>query len=118
MMTFPKFASLAGRLETSGWSVSQAELPSDSWWVAEIWTLQSTWSPTDRRLYLSLLIDPGLETIPDTVEDKHIWAIAISHAFPESHSGEWLLLENTHNISRKIPVIVDKLTELRGTSET
>jgi hypothetical protein len=118
VMTFPKFAPLADRLEAAGWSVSQTELPSDSWWVAEIWSLQSTWSPTNRRLYLSLLIDPGLQTIPDTVGDKHIWAIAISDTFPESHSGEWLLLENTHNISRKIPLIADKLTELRGTSGT
>ena len=48
-------------------------------WVAEIWLIQSTWSPNDCRAYLTFEIDGQY----DSRDLSHVWAIRVSISRPD-----------------------------------
>jgi len=72
-------------LETSGWSINQVNLASDCWWAKEIWELKSLWTPRDKTIYLSLLIDPMATFDKNKPPDSSVWAIGLASAIPKSH---------------------------------
>jgi hypothetical protein len=52
-------ADLRKHLEVHGWEVAEIEQPfEDEWWCAELWVIQSVWSPQRVRAYLAFLLDP------------------------------------------------------------
>ena len=54
-------------LEANGWSLISKENRSD-WWINELWTLESTWSPKGLRLFVTFIF----------VEDEFLWDASAS----------------------------------------
>jgi len=77
-----KFLSLHSSLESNGWSITSIELRSDCWWATEIWELRSIWSPRDKLIYLTLLVDPMFEGDQNNVPDTAVWAVGVTEAVP------------------------------------
>jgi hypothetical protein len=58
-----------------GWELIETQISND-WWIAEIWLIKSSWSPTDCYVFLSFRVDEELED--KTKRDFNVWSINIS----------------------------------------
>jgi hypothetical protein len=70
---------LEALLPTEGWVLFQREQPSD-WWLDQLWTLESSWSPVGLRAYLSFLVDPQASF--DRPKGESVWAVAVTERRP------------------------------------
>jgi hypothetical protein len=58
-----------------GWELVETQISTD-WWIAEIWLIKSTWSPTDCYVFLSFRVDEELED--KTKRNFNVWSIKLS----------------------------------------
>ncbi len=66
-------------LPAHGWEVAPCE-PPDRWWVAECWSLRSTWSPLGEQAWVLFLADP--QTIEPESSGRHVWAVTVVREIP------------------------------------
>jgi hypothetical protein len=69
---------LERRLEREGWRVIERQ-SSPHWWAAEIWTIESTWRPAGRLLWMTFLVDPQYDGLDDA---EHVWAVGATATPP------------------------------------
>jgi hypothetical protein len=51
--------ALRKALSSHGWAVAEVEQPFENeWWAAEIWRIESEWSPKGVGAHLAFLVDP------------------------------------------------------------
>ena len=104
-----RFQVLRDALGEKGWELSPVELASGCWWAKEIWMLESTWSPREKRIYLLLLVDPHWEDDHNNVPDRAVWSVGLSHEIPDSRplSEIW-----NHGIKNEYAVMVLSLIHI------
>ena len=61
--------TIKSSLESSGWRLISKETPSD-WWIDELWTLESVWSPVGLKLFITFEVTGG--------EIEEVWDAAAS----------------------------------------
>lgn len=104
-----RFTPIADALAASGWTIQCLELSSDCWWAKEIWKLKSEWSPKDKEIFLSLLIDPCTEIDKNNPPDSAVWAVALTKNLPLSrHDGG----SSTISIKRRMEAAVSDLVRI------
>lgn len=72
---------LIKRLEEDGWKIIEEDEYSLDWWAAEIWRVESVWSPQGFFVYLTFLVDPQGPFEP---KHEHIWGIGTTQTIPTS----------------------------------
>ena len=97
-------------LSRHGWSVTDVEQPfEDEWWSAEIWRIESGWSPQGVRAYLTFLIDP--------LGGSVVWAVHASRDRPRQRPIDCDPAMRLRNVwQQELPQLVDKLPQLRTDS--
>lgn len=103
-----------------GWELVETHVPED-WWIAEVWLINSTWSPTDCYIFISFLVDPQWED--RTRRKAGVWAISLSLKQPEDWRNDQINIEmqdeemfQIHikpHFEKRIPEIFDSLNCLR-----
>ena len=68
-------------LPETGWRLAERRIPGE-WWVDELWTLESVWSPQGRRAYMVFLVDPQWDK-PRRFGEA-VWAVAVAKTQPEN----------------------------------
>src|SRR5688572_3895672 len=99
-------------LSSEGWQVVERQVK-PSWWLAEVWVLESTHTPVGSRAYLSFLIDPQSLSLRDT--DAQVWALSLSLEGPAiTPMGNDVvpLLRNWEKRGR--PELLEKIRALRA----
>ena len=99
-------------LSSQGWQVVERQVK-PSWWLAEVWVLESTHTPVGSRAYLSFLIDPQSLSLRDT--DAKVWALSLSLEGPAiTPMGNDVvpLLRNWEKRGR--PELLEKIRALRA----
>ena len=101
--------ALRDALSRHGWSVVEMERPfEDEWWAAEIWRIESEWSPRGVCAYLTFLVDP--EAGADDV-----WAVCASKDRPTQRPINYDALMRLRNVwQQELPTFVNVLSRLRG----
>jgi hypothetical protein len=66
-------------LSSEGWRVVERQVK-PSWWLDEVWVIESTRSPVGSRAYVSFLVDPQSLSLRDT--GAQVWAVCISPEGP------------------------------------
>lgn len=66
-------------LASEGWSVVDHQV-TPTWWLDEVWVLESTRSPVGARAYLSFLVDPQSLSLRKT--GAQVWAVCVSAEGP------------------------------------
>ena len=77
-----RFDPLRTLFESMGWEATPIELASDCWWAKEIWKLRSLWTPVDKEIFLSLLVDPSVMHDNEEPNEAMVWAVGLSETFP------------------------------------
>jgi hypothetical protein len=99
-------------LSSHGWSVVEVEQPfEDEWWAAEIWRIESEWSPQGVRAYLTFLVDPEGER-------NAVWAVCASKQRPirrPTNSGPIMRLMNVWQ--QELPSFVNGLSQFRASHQ-
>jgi hypothetical protein len=67
-------------LAEHGWWIRDRECVADVWWVDQIWTLESIWSPIGESAFLSVLVDPQAPI--ERGRGEHVWAVCLTRARP------------------------------------
>ena len=105
--------TLRKALAARGWSVRGVERPfEDEWWAAEVWEIESEWSPRGSRAWLTFLVDP-------LGGPEDIWAVWASPARParaEAGTGPLLRLRNVWR--QGLPGFVQALHRFRADPPT
>ena len=103
-----------------GWELIETQIRNNDW-IAEIWVIKSTWSPTDCYVFISFEVDPQWE---DRGRMKAgVWAINLSLEQPQNWQNDniniGILDEEIYQIpirthfEKRIPEIFDSLNYLR-----
>jgi hypothetical protein len=71
---------LKKRLEEDGWQVIEEDNTKLEWRAAEIWRVESFWSPQGFSLWLTFLIDEAAS--PESSKSEKVWAIGTSRKLP------------------------------------
>lgn len=110
-----KFSPLKRKLESAGWSIFTAELPSDVWWASEIWKLESIWSPSGKIVYLSLMLDPQGSFDQNNPKDTDVWGIGLSNSFP---TGRLHVYTYNFDVKRNFAIRIDEISETANKMRT
>src|SRR5688572_14841602 len=109
---------LEDALQQSGWRIAEREQISSDWWADEIWTIESTWSPMGRTLFLTFLVD--LMQSGTRRPGENVTAIGCSVTRPrhrEEAAGEPLIYLRP-SWEKNLPGFVSRLKELRDRKST
>jgi hypothetical protein len=71
-------------LVDEGWLVVDKEQPAE-WWLDEVWTLESGWSPIGATAYVGFLVDPQAPI--ERARGEHIWAVCVTRESPTGSVG-------------------------------
>ncbi|CAN5303377.1 hypothetical protein BH20ACI1_BH20ACI1_01900 [soil metagenome] len=103
-----------------GWELIETQIP-NYYWIAEIWLIKSTWSPTDCYVFISFEVDPQWED--RTRKKDGVWAIIISLEQSQNWQADKINIdiqdkENFQipirtKFEKRIPEIFDTLNYLR-----
>ncbi len=103
-----------------GWELMETQIPTD-WWIAEIWLIKSTWSPTDCYIFLAFLVDDQLQD--KTQRNFAVWVVTVSLKQPHSwrndkinidmQDEEYFEIPIKTKFEKRIPEIFDSLNYLR-----
>ena len=66
-------------LSSEGWQIVDRQ-SNPSWWLAEVWVLESISTPAGGRAYLSFLVDPKCAGTGESGDQ--VWALSLSHEGP------------------------------------
>jgi hypothetical protein len=61
---------LAGR----GWVVVKKEVIDHPWWLDELWTIESSWSPVGQRAFVTFIVEPCAPF--QRRRGEHVWYVA------------------------------------------
>src|SRR5687768_14333841 len=78
-------------LSRRGWRVVERLRPSESWWLDEVWTAESLWSPQGLLCKVVFLVDPMWKA--DARKATRVWAVAVAPPLPngtDSAEPMWL----------------------------
>jgi hypothetical protein len=95
-------------LSSHGWTVVEVEQPfEDEWWVAEIWRIESDWSPQGVWGYLTFLVDPQGGR-------NDVWAVCGSRQRPTEgpHSSD-PTMTLMKGWQQELPSFINDLSQLR-----
>ena len=95
-------------LSSKGWAVVEVEQPFENeWWAAEIWRIESEWSPKGVCAYLAFLVDP--QGGPGDV-----WAVCASKERPSEQPINCDPTMRLMNVwQEELPVFVNGLSRFR-----
>jgi hypothetical protein len=86
----------------------QTEEP-EEWWAAEIWIIESLWSPKGVQVYLTFLVDPM------DGRDNEVWAVCATAQRPvERPVGIRPLLTLGHVPKKRLAEFADALSQFRA----
>jgi hypothetical protein len=104
-----------------GWELVETQIPTD-WWIAEVWLIKSTWSPTDCYIFLSFQVDEQLED--KTKRKFNVWSIKMSLSQPlnwqndnfniEFHDVDYAQIPIKRKWETRIPEFFGELANLRS----
>jgi hypothetical protein len=97
-------------LAQEGWRIVNREAPCSDWWLDEVWTLESVWSPSGRRAYVSFLVDP--QASGHRRQGEHVWAVSVGQRRATSWNDEAVPLRPHWERVRRDEVIA-RLRRLR-----
>lgn len=106
---------LIEHLEENGWKIIEEDEYSLDWWAAEIWKVESVWSPREFMLWLTFLVDPQGPFEP---RQEHVCGIGATHNYPIC----WQEVQNetflsfTSDWKTKLPQFIFELSRLRQES--
>ncbi len=117
-------ATIKNQLEKHGWKVVQIEEDTLDWWADEIWILESVWTPVDKHVYLTFLVDPQSGYVKNrrkggyfgAIKSYTVWAVKASATKPHdwlSSEGEFVL-DFGHNWLKELPSFIQDLSSLRN----
>src|SRR5262245_51027908 len=69
-------------LTDEGWIIVSRDVAPSEWWLDEVWTLESLWTPVGQRVFVSFLVDP--QAVGDRVKGQEVWAVAATLSRPDS----------------------------------
>jgi hypothetical protein len=114
-------AELLSQLSERGWCVAGVE-ENLEWWAAEMWRLESVWSPVGSRAYITFLFAPEVPLLPYDKTRRRgevVWAVMASPAQPMSRlqvEGEFTLSLG-QGWKNRLPDFFAHLSALRSKSE-
>ncbi|HEY0656884.1 MAG TPA: hypothetical protein VGD05_00335 [Pyrinomonadaceae bacterium] len=92
------------------------------WWIAEVWLIKSTWSPTDCHVFLKYLVDEQLED--KTKRNSSVWAIEMSLSQPlywrddnfniKFYDDDYAQIPINRKWEKRIPEFFEELANLRS----
>ena len=90
----PRIEKLIESFENNGWrSEGSIDIKQDRWFD-DIIMLQSVWRPVGKKIYLTLLTDPG------NIKKKIVWCVSISSVLPGERNDNWLKQITLNDIKR------------------
>ena len=98
---------LRRRLPEYGWECVEIEQPfEDEWWAAEIWRLESLWSPQGVQVYLTFHVDP--------MDGENVDSVHTSAEHPyERSSGDYPVMHLGHGWKKELPAFLEALSHFR-----
>ena len=79
----------------------------DEWWAAEIWVVESIWSPVGVRIYLTFLVDP---------QGTDVWALGAASERPQDRFAAarlFCLPGPGHGWYEEMPALLEALATYR-----
>lgn len=113
-------AELLSQLPEHGWRAAGVE-ENLEWWAAEMWRLESVWSPVGSRAYITFLFAPEVPPLPYDKTRRRVevvWAVMASPSRPTSRleaAGEFTLSLG-QGWKKRLPEFFEHLSALRGRS--
>jgi hypothetical protein len=109
-ITAERGAELSIHLEGAGWRIVQRFETGLEWWAAEMWIVESVWTPQGRTAYITFLTDPQYETY-----GPRVWALGLASAQPLSRAdaesvGTFVV---RHSWRRELASLIECLAALR-----
>lgn len=103
-----------------GWELIETQIPNYNW-IAEIWVIKSTWSPTDCYVFISFEVDA--EWTDRARKKDGVWMIKLSLEQPQNWQNDTINIDikdedyfqigiKTH-FEKRISEIFDSLNYLR-----
>ena len=103
-----------------GWELIETQIPNYDW-IAEIWVIKSTWSPTDCYVFISFEVDPqwedrarkkaGVRAINLSLEQPQHWQNDKINV--DIQDEEYFQIYIKPNFEKRVPEIFDSLNYLR-----
>jgi len=109
----PRVGQVIDKVEKQGWQSTILDSKSE-WWADKILELKSTWSPTETRSYLTLLVDPQYYDLNSRKPEQGIWAVSFGPRIPKSKEdckNCWAL----NKVVKSLPEMIDFLGVIRKT---
>ena len=101
--------ALLRQLAQCGWQRVAVESPfEDEWWAAEIWVVESIWSPVGVRIYLTFLVDP---------QGTDVWALGAASERPQDRFAAarlFCLPGPGHGWYEEMPALLEALATYRN----
>lgn len=111
-ITAQRGEELLSHLTSHGWRVVERSREMLDWWADEIWTIDSVWTPSGVRAYLTFLVDP--------IDTSEVWALTATASRPqdrgEAESGHLIRLH--HVWQKELDAWLDGLKDLRSVQST
>jgi len=108
-----RFRQLMAMLSQQGWRIVHREQDDLNWWAAEIWTVESEWSPQGFTVYLTLLVDPFGEGPPRA--GHAIWAVGTCPSRPTGRlEAQGKPSMSINHWPREVGQFLQRLAELRN----
>jgi hypothetical protein len=104
---------LAWRLEENGWRIVSRESGPDRW-ADEVWTIESVWRPTGRKLWITFLVAPPSD---DDGNDAGVSAVTVTSRPPAEVQWpdvNWDKLPVRHTWADSLEKLIDRVGELRN----
>ena len=108
MISFKR--ELFNRLGQHGWRRAEDAPEPPDWWADEVWVLESTWPPTECRVYLVFVVDPQWEGPRE--RGQGVWAVSASLDCPDSRFDVRLTLDRGWR--GRLPELFAYLSALRN----
>ncbi len=104
---------LARRLEEDGWQIVSRDGGPD-WWADEVWTIESVWRPTGRKLWITFLVEASSD---DHAKSAGVSAVTVTTCPPaEAEWAElnWDKLPVRHTWADSLEKLMERVGELRN----
>jgi hypothetical protein len=102
---------LESALIAGGWQVVDRCTELD-WWADEVWTIESTWSPSCVRAFVTFLVDPQAN-FANRKTGETVWAVGCYDAWPSRRDTPVIVQESLTHWHEKLPVLVAGLAHFR-----
>lgn len=73
-------------LAEGGWRVVE-RFDAMLWWIAEVWRIESVWSPIGLTQLVVFLVEPQARS--GAPSHRHVWAVGVCREIPDDRLGPW-----------------------------